>query len=208
MDHDARDHLYRLAGSAPAANRPQPRETVSPALIQLLDGYPNTPAVVLNPALDLLAANSLAEALFSPFDKADNLARMTFLDPVGRTFYAQWERSADATVASLRQATGLEPQYPRLQELVSALTEASEEFAARWSSHTVRGKSHEAKDLVHPEVGPLTLTYQTFDVRGAAGQQVVIYHAEPGSPSAQALALLGSLDATRRRESADRQRGD
>ncbi|MFD6988041.1 helix-turn-helix transcriptional regulator [Streptomyces sp. NPDC059943] len=199
MDHEAYEHLYRLADTVPAGHRTQPRQTVGPTLIRLLDGYTNTPAFVLNPALDLLAANSLADALFSPFAVADNLARMTFLDPAGRGFYPQWQRVAEAVVASLRQATGLEPHYPRLYELVDALTGASEEFAALWSSHTVYGKTRDAKELVHPDVGPLSLTYESFDVRGAPGQQAVIYHAEPGSPSAQALALLGSLDATRRR---------
>lgn len=199
MDHEAYEHLYRLADTVPAGHRTQPRQTVGPTLIQLLDGYTNTPAFVLNPALDLLAANSLADALFSPFAAADNLARMTFLDPAGRGFYPQWQQVAEAVVASLRQATGLEPHYPRLYELVGELTGMSEEFAALWSSHTVYGKTRDAKELVHPDVGPLSLTYESFDVRGAPGQQAVIYHAEPGSPSAQALALLGSLDATRRR---------
>ncbi|MEH6372987.1 helix-turn-helix transcriptional regulator [Streptomyces sp. KLMMK] len=198
MDREARDHLYRLAGTRPDGHRTQPRETVSPVLSQLLSGYTNTPAVVLNPALDLLAANDLAEALFSPFGRADNLARMTFLDPAGRSFYAQWHQAAEAVVSSLRQATGLEPHYPRLQDLVRALTETSEEFAGLWHSHTVYGKTHGAKEVVHPEVGRLSLAYHSFDVRGAPGQQVVIYHAEPGSPTSQGLSLLGSLNATRR----------
>ncbi|MEU1672227.1 helix-turn-helix transcriptional regulator [Streptomyces roseifaciens] len=198
MDPEARDHLYRLAGTLPDGHRAQPRETVSPVLSQLLSGYTNTPAIVLNPALDLLAANDLAEALFSPFGKADNLARMTFLDPAGRSFYAQWHQAAEAVVSSLRRATGLEPHYPRLHDLVRALTGTSEEFAGLWHSHTVYGKTHGAKELVHPEVGRLSLAYHSFDVRGAPGQQVVIYHAEPGSPSSQALCLLGSLNATRR----------
>ncbi|MEV7442485.1 helix-turn-helix transcriptional regulator [Streptomyces sp. NPDC091204] len=196
MDHEARDHLFRLAGTLPDGQRTRPRETVSPELRRLLDGYAHTPAFVLNPALDLLAANSLADALFSPFEKADNLARMTFLDPAGRVFYAQWRRAAEAVVAALRQSTGLVPHYPRLRELVRLLTGTSEEFAAMWSAHTVYGKTLDAKALVHPDVGALSLTYQSFDVRGAPGQQVVIYHAEPGSPSSHALSLLGSLNAT------------
>jgi hypothetical protein len=49
---------------------------------------------------------------------------------------------------------------------------------------------------VHRDIGELTVRMQTFDVRSAPGQQLVVYHAEPGSPSAQALRLLGSLAAT------------
>lgn len=198
LDADARAHLYRLAGAAPNERPDQIRDTVGPALRQLMDGYPNTPAFVVNRTLDILAANALAEALFSPFEPADNLARMTFLDPAGRHFYTRWNWAAQATVANLRQAAGFDPGHPRLRELVRILTEQSGEFAALWSAHDVRGKTRDAKHLMHPDVGPLVLTYQAFDVRDAPGQQLIIYHAEPGSPSAQALTLLGSIGATRR----------
>ncbi|MEU8774175.1 helix-turn-helix transcriptional regulator [Streptomyces sp. NPDC048606] len=199
MDDDARDHLYRLAHAVPAGPRPGPRETTDAALRRLLDGYATTPAFVLGPALDLLALNPLARALFSPFERADNLARMTFLDPAARTFHTPWQRAAEATAAALRQATGLDPHYPRLRELVAALRESCPEFAALWDAQIVRAKTGADKEIHHPEVGRLSLTYQTFDVRGAPGQQLVIYHAEPGGRSAHALTLLGSLDATRRR---------
>jgi hypothetical protein len=164
-----------------------------------MDGYPNTPAFVMSRTLDLLAVNALADALYAPFDPADNLARMTFLDPVGRGFYADWDRAAQATVANLREATGFDPDNPRLRELVRTLTEDNADFNRLWNAHTVRGKTQDAKHFIHPDVGPLTLTYQAFDVRDAPGQQLVIYHAEPGSPSAQSLNLLGSIHATRRR---------
>ncbi|WP_371525001.1 helix-turn-helix transcriptional regulator [Streptomyces sp. NBC_01283] len=196
---DARAHLYRLAGATPdhplAAHT---AERVSPALRQLMDGYPNTPAFVLDRTLDILATNALADAVYAPFDPADNLARMTFLDPAGRHFYTDWDRAAQTTVANLRHAAGFDPNAPRLRELVHTLTEHSATFTRLWNAHTVRGKTQDAKRLRHPDVGPLTLTYQAFDVREAPGQQLVIYHAEPGSPSAQALGLLGSLHATRR----------
>ncbi|MEC3994100.1 helix-turn-helix transcriptional regulator [Actinacidiphila sp. DG2A-62] len=199
LDEDARAHLYRLAGATPGERlRPHSTGRVSPALRQLLDGYPDTPAFVMNRTLDLLAVNALAQALYSAFTPADNLARMTFLDPAGRTFYTDWNRAAQATVAHLREATGFEPDNPRLRELVDSLTEHSPDFARLWQSHTVRGKTQDAKHFLHPDIGPLTLTYQAFDVREAPGRQLVIYHAEPGSPSAHSLHLLGSLHATRR----------
>ncbi|MCW2881990.1 MAG: transcriptional regulator, family, partial [Sphaerisporangium sp.] len=73
------------------------------------------------------------------------------------------------------------------------------EFRSLWSSHEVRGKTHEPKYLIHPDVGPLTLTYQAFDIRSAPDQQMIIYHPEPASPSANALALLSTLHATAQR---------
>ncbi|WP_329392736.1 helix-turn-helix transcriptional regulator [Streptomyces lydicus] len=198
LDTDAHAHLHRLAGTAPH-ERPMPqRNGVSPALRQLMDGYAHTPAFVLSRTLDILATNALADALYSPFRPADNLARMVFLDPTGRDFYTRWDWAAQATVANLRQAAGFDPGDPRLNALIDTLTEHSTTFSTLWQAHTVRGKTQDAKQLNHPDVGPLTLTYQAFDVRDAPGQQLVIYQAEPGSPSAQALSLLGALDATTR----------
>ncbi|PRX96699.1 helix-turn-helix transcriptional regulator [Allonocardiopsis opalescens] len=201
LDADARAHLFRLAGAAPDyRGSRRGAERAGPALRQLMDGYPNTPAFVLGRTLDVLAANALADALFAPFDPADNLARMVFLDPAARDFYLDWDRTAQATVANLREAAGFDPDDPRLRELVAALSERSPAFTRLWQAHDVRGKTRDAKRLHHPDVGPLTLTYQSFDVRDAPGQQLVIYHAEPGGADAQALGLLGSVHATRRAE--------
>lgn len=70
LDEAAREHLFRLAGTAPDGARRgarRPRESIGAPLRQLLDGYTGTPAFVLNPATDVLMANALADALFSPF---------------------------------------------------------------------------------------------------------------------------------------------
>lgn len=190
---DAHDHLFRLAdspvGVAPAPPHPQ----VTRGLRNLLDAWPGTPAVVMNHRLDLLARNTLADALYRDFADAGNYARMTFLDPAGRTFFTDWDRAAQAGVANLRLALGRDPHDRPALDLVAELTERAPEFRSLWERNDVRGKTHEAKTFRHAAVGDLTLAYHAFDVRGAADQQLIVYHAEPGSRSADALNLLALL---------------
>lgn len=203
LDGDQEMHLYRLARLVPSTRGAGAQEKAGPALLQLLDTFDSTPAFVLNRTLDILACNRLAAALFSPFTLCDNLLRMVFIDPAGTSFYADWRRAAQATVATLRLAVGYNPNDARLAELVDELSSESAAFRQFWDGGHVRGKTRDAKYLVHPEVGPLALTFQTFDVREQPGLQLVIYQAERGSPSERALTLLGSLAATRDRERRD-----
>ncbi|MFE5536582.1 helix-turn-helix domain-containing protein [Streptomyces sp. NPDC056492] len=187
---DAHAHLHRLAGSAPA-DRPA-TDQVDPGLLQLLDGFCGSPAFVVNAALDILAANPLARALHAPFSPADNLARMVFLDGAGRSFYTNWASASRGTAGHLREATGIAPDNPRLRELVRTLTTRSQDFARLWTTHDVLAKTRDAKRLHHPVVGPLTLTYQSFDVRAAPGQQLIVYQAAPGTPTDRALTRLAA----------------
>lgn len=79
--------------------------------------------------------------------------------------------------------------------MLTGLLAGSPEFAELWAGHDARGKALQGKRLHHRDVGPLTLTMQTFDVRAAPGQELVVYHAEPGSADSRALTLLGPLAA-------------
>ncbi|MGW0506689.1 helix-turn-helix domain-containing protein [Micromonospora sp. NPDC003241] len=194
---DAHDHLFRLAGLSPG-NTPTPaRPQVGQSLRELLDAWPDTPAVVIDRRLDLLAGNALADAFYADFAEADNLVRMAFLDPAGTTFFADWRRTAEACVANLRLALGHDPHDRRARELVEQMGAASPEFRRLWGRHDVQGKTHEAKTFRHGAVGELTLSYHAFDVRDAPGQQLIVYRAEPHSRSAEALRLLGTLAVSR-----------
>lgn len=195
LDEDLREHTFRLAGLAPTPLQ-QASDVVDPALGELLSSWTHTPAVVINRRLDVLAVNDLATALYSDFAKIDNLVRMTFIDPAGRGFFADWQRAAEACIANLRLALGHPNGHNAVPALVTELHEASADFRLLWARHDVRGKTTEAKSFRHREVGDLTLGYMAFDVRSAPGQQLVVYQAPANSPSSEKLRLLGTIVAT------------
>lgn len=204
LDDDARLHLFRVAGLTPGVPHTTAPERVDPELLRLMDMWPDNPAVVLGRAYDVLAANRLAHALFDGFAHGPNLLAHIFLDPAARTFYPDWDRVAAYAVAGFRILHGRSPYDPRIAEILGSLTARSEEFAALWQRHDARGKSLERKRFRHPEVGELTLHMNAFDVKSAPSQELIVYHAEPGSVSAEALTLLGTLAATRDTESVER----
>ncbi|TVL91565.1 helix-turn-helix domain-containing protein [Streptomyces sp. SAJ15] len=203
LDEDGRLHLFRLAGLGPHARTGAPAvaDRVEPSLLALMDAWPHNPAIVYNRAYDVLASNTIADALFHGWAHSRNLMHAVFTDPAARTFYRDWYDVARNAVAGFRLGYGAAPDDWRLRHLLAELLHHSPEFADLWAHHDVRGKALERKRFEHREVGPLTLTMQTFDVRSAPGQELVVYHAEPTSPSSDALTLLGSLAATSRRES-------
>ncbi|SEG83966.1 Helix-turn-helix domain-containing protein [Saccharopolyspora kobensis] len=199
LGEDGRQHLFRLAGLSPRARAAAVPDRVDPSLLELMSAWPHNPAIVYNRAFDVLASNAIADALFHDWAHSRNLMHVVFTDPAARTFYRDWREVARNSVAGFRLGHGKAPDDPRIQQVLAELLDASSAFAELWSSHDARGKALERKDFEHRDVGPLTLTMQTFDVRSRPGQELVVYHAEPGSPSSEALALLGTLAATGRR---------
>ncbi len=198
LDEEATAHLHRLARPLPTRSRRAPereRERVSPQLLRTMESWTHTPAIVIGRCLTVLADNALGRALFAGHAHSGDLVRLVFLDPDAREFYPEWERAAVNTVGGLRAAVGADPDDPRLARLVDELSLRSEPFRRLWARHDIWQKTHETKRFRHPLVGELTLHYESLTVNSAPGQQLVVYQADPGSPSEQALALLGSLAA-------------
>lgn len=197
LDDDGRLHLYRIGGMIPSPRRQGSIEQAAPQLLALAELWDRTPALLLGRAYDVLAANTLGRAVFGHLQPGTNLLLAIFLDPSVRSFYIDWEKAAANVVAGFRFLEGAWPHDPRIQEVLRTAMENSREFADLWRRRDARGKSDAAKVLLHPDVGELTLQLQAFDVRSAPGQQLIVYHAQEGTRTANALRLLGSLTVTR-----------
>jgi transcriptional regulator with XRE-family HTH domain len=210
LDDAERGHLFDLARAAqPRATRPRrrpPKQRVRPDVQWTLDAITGAAALAGNERLDILAANPLGRALFSdlftePAQPA-NHARYVFLDTRSEAFYGAWGRAAAETVAILRWAAGRDPYDRDLTDLVGQLATQSETFRALWAAHNVRFHATAVKHLHHPAVGDMELSFNRLDLAADHGMAIFAYTPEPGSKSAEAMALLGSWAATLAQEQA------
>ena len=198
-----REHLHDLARAAGPGRRTRRRPAnarVRPNVTRILDGMTEVPAFIENGRLDVLATNPLARALYAPVfaDPARpvNLARFNFLNPRARTYWGNWDRAADETVAMLRTEAGRDPYDRALTDLIGELSTRSDEFRVRWGAHDVQLHRTGLKHIRHPVVGELHLSYEVMDLPADPGLALVAFSAEAGSPADDALKLLASWAAT------------
>jgi transcriptional regulator with XRE-family HTH domain len=211
LDEAERAHLFDLARAAHgsgAARRRAGSSRVRPGVQRVLDAIGGAPAWIRNGRADMLAANALGRALYAPvFDdpaRPANTARFTFLSPQAREFYRDWDRTARDMVAVLRAAAGRDPYDKALSDLVGELSTRSEAFRSMWAAHDVLFHRTGRKDLHHPVAGDLDLTYEAFELPSDPGLTMLVYTAEPDTPTAQALGFLASWAETRRDEADSR----
>ncbi|GAA2077148.1 helix-turn-helix transcriptional regulator [Actinomadura alba] len=193
LDEAAMVELYRLARPVVQRRRPARAEQAGPEVLQLLNDWTVAPAYILGRSHDVLARNRLAAALHNRFIFGDNMLRMIFLDPAGREFFRDWGISARAAVHELRQAARQTPDEQRMRELVGELSITSPEFRRLWAGRDPRGTIPHSGHFFHPDVGELHLRTEIFSMTSPPDQRLIAQPAEPGSRSAEALALLGTL---------------
>jgi hypothetical protein len=159
---------------------------------------------VRNGRHDILAANLLARALYSPvFDdprRPVNTTRFAYLNPAARDFWRDYDQITHDSAAMLRMEAGRNPHDPDLIRLVGELSTQSELFRERWASRDVKFHRSGLKRLHHPVVGDLELNYESMDLPSEPGLVLNVYTAPAGSPSADALTLLASWAATQAAE--------
>lgn len=210
LDEAERSHLFDLARAAdgiPTSGRSRgraakpsvPRQSLHWALNAIVDAV----AFVRDPQQNILAVNDLGRAFYSPVigesGRTPNLARFQFLDPAAHDFYPDWDIMAGMCVGVMRAEAGRDPHNKAMQDLVGELSTHSETFRRLWAAHDVRTHGTGTKRFRHPLVGELVLAYEELALTAEPGNVLLIYTAEPGSPSAERLRVLASWEATESR---------
>lgn len=203
LDDAERTYLFDLAKAAnasPPRVRRRSTQKVRPSVQHLLDGMTGVPAFVQNGRLDVLAMNDLARALYHADDDTEpvNFARYVFLDETSLTQLTAWDAMARDTVAILLHEAAQDPHNRDLTDLIGELSTKSEKFRKMWAEQHVRFHRTGTKTFHHPAIGDFELTFQAMRLPGDESLTLFAYTAEPGSPAADALALLASWAATQR----------
>ena len=192
LDVNATEYLHRLA-TEPGGRPHSAGETVANGLDQLIDQF-LMPAIVASRCQDVLAANPCARALSPGFAPGQNFLRWRLLDPAARELYVDWDEATAIAVSGLRDVVGSDVSDPRLRMLIDELSAASQRFRELWARADV-GYRPGIIHMRHPQVGDLFLHRTSLNVPHSDGQHLLIFYAEPGSESAEALEELRSLSA-------------
>jgi transcriptional regulator with XRE-family HTH domain len=189
-----RDHLFALGGHA-APRRARPDERVSPAIRHIAGQLTGTPAIVFSRFGEALLQTPAAVALFGDYTGFTGMARYLvyrwFTDPAQRAIYPPEDHDVRGRVftVDLRAAYTTDPGGTA-GEIVDALLAVSPEFAEVWRRHEVDvTHHHDLKRYRHPELGELEL-YSRRLVDPDEGQDLLVFMAEPGSPSEAKLRRL------------------
>ena len=192
LDDDHFAHLLTLVAEVPRQRRRRPRkQTPPPGALKLLDSLAQ-PAYIENRYFDVLASNTLAQAIDPRLAVGGNQLRDLFLDPAGQALYPDWASATECLVANLRQTVGNDVDDPRFIELTGELTLASPRFRQLWARHEVRGQTGGVMRFDHPQVGELTLNRERMSIAGANGLMLVVFHPDAASSDAEKLAILAS----------------
>jgi transcriptional regulator with XRE-family HTH domain len=197
LDETEHEHMHDLAARA-ARHVPEPpaapSRSVSPGVKLLLESLRPNPAYVVGRTMDILAANPGGVRLYAGIEewpvRQRNLARYVFLHPAARELFEDWGNQVRGCVARLRALAGTDPDAPDLTHLVGELLLKSPDFARLWERYDVKGHRQGRKTFHHPQVGDLTLGYQSMQLEGTPGQRMNAYYAQPATPDHDAMILL------------------
>lgn len=192
LDATATSYLHSLARLTD-----RPTAPVQPAALErarwLIDSWPMTAGMILDPYNDIVAVNPLMSALIPGYKPGLNSLFVLLTDLALRELYLEWEGLTMRSIGLLRSQAGLDPQNPQAKQLIAQLTEHSPRFRELWGRHDITGMTEGTHPMAHPEVGALSLHYAHLPLSSLEDHRLFLYFAEPGSPSEAALGRLSVL---------------
>ena len=198
LTREEHELLFALARRIPRQDRM--RTELTPSVQRLLEQL-QTPVCVYDAGWTQLAWNhSFAVLLGDPSGWRGLDANLVYRYLVGaptrvRRSADEGEEYLNAYVADLRATQARFPRDPRVSRLIAALSAASTHFADLWNDHEIAALHETHKTIEHPQVGLLRLDCDVLRVDGV-DLRVVLFTAAPGTPQADALSLLTSLEVT------------
>jgi transcriptional regulator with XRE-family HTH domain len=188
-----RAHLFVLADPL-AARRPHTPavQQADAGLLRLMTALDHVPAMILGRRAEMLAANTLLTAVLRDLPPSSSLVRFMFFDPLARERIINWEHFAAATMAAMRGELGRHPEDERLVTLIDEVRTSDVDAARWWDDHTVQEYASSPKRLLHPVAGELSFDIETVVPPRSTEQVLIVYTAQPNSPTARALPFLAS----------------
>jgi transcriptional regulator with XRE-family HTH domain len=203
LDTGQESYLYELAGeeTGPAASPPAKNAAALAQLEAFLDDLRYTPAFAIGPRTEILAWNAMGAALITDFAAIPSdqryYVRILVTDPRMRRLYADWEDVTQLAIAQMRRYNAGHPEDAQLSVLVRDLSAIDTDFARWWARHRVAQRTTGAKHIRHPIVGDLQLHWNAITWNADPDLQVIVWTAEPGSPSQERLRQLADGSAPR-----------
>ncbi|MDH6181291.1 transcriptional regulator with XRE-family HTH domain [Microbacteriaceae bacterium SG_E_30_P1] len=194
-----RDHLFRLAGHQPPA-RWSSGDHIAPGMLRIFDRLGDTPAEIVTELGETLRQTPMGVALTGDTTRFTGPSRSIgyrwFTDPASRNLYAEEDHALLSRLwtSGLREISTLRGPGSRAAAYVELLLAQSEEFRELWSRHEVGVRPREVKRFVNAQVGELELSCQVL-VDPIQSHSLLVYTAQPGSESADKLALLQVIGA-------------
>jgi transcriptional regulator with XRE-family HTH domain len=194
LTDEEREHLYRVAGTAPPSSGLVPRH-ITPGVQRIVDRLADTPLAVYTAAHDIVMWNPLWAAITrdpSEYRGVErNLVWRHFMLGPGPMDYDDdhAEEFSNDLVADLRSAVGRYPADTSLTKLVGRLREESPDFERRWASARVAQHRSSRKTAKNTPVGDITVDCDVLTVPGS-DLHIVVYTTVPGSEDESRLRLL------------------
>jgi len=171
-----RAYLFRMAGRVDLSDASNYEDELVRNTVERCVSSISYPAYVLDKYWTPIFWNTELAKIFSFWLNGPeiNLLRHMFLDPHARTFVVDWELRARNLVAQFRNDFSNHIDDPKMIELISGLTQASDFFQSVWEGQRVLFRDGKEKSYNHPRMGLLKFSQTTFMAAAEPSLKLVI----------------------------------